>query len=92
MSESPEQKWDRVQKKLQDTVLSAYPNPNREGCPGSDAIHLLAIRASKLDLLEGDAQWEHVSHCSPCYAEYLEVRDAIRRAKPAAANEGSTHK
>ena len=92
MSESPEQKWDRVQKKLQDTVLSAYPNPNREGCPGSDAIHELAIRASKLDLLEDDAHWEHVSHCSPCYAEYLEARDAMRQAKADSTNKRSTQK
>jgi hypothetical protein len=92
MSESPEQKWDRVQKKLQDTVLSAYPNPNRQGCPGSDAIRELAIRASKLDLLEGDAQWEHVSHCSPCYAEYLEARDVIRRAKGDSLNDPSAQK
>jgi hypothetical protein len=85
MPESPEQKWNRVQKKLQDTVLSAYPNPNRQGCPGSDAIRDVATRASKLDLLEGNAQWEHVSHCSPCYAEYLEARDAIRREKAESA-------
>ena len=80
MAESPEQKWNRVQKKLQNAVLTSYPNPNREGCPGAQAILELAGRAAKLDLLDRDARWDHVSHCSPCYAEYLDARDAIRQA------------
>jgi hypothetical protein len=78
MSETPEQKWNRVQKKLQDSILKCYPNPNREGCPGEGAIVELAQRAADLAQLEGDERWEHVTHCSPCYKEYLDARDRLR--------------
>jgi hypothetical protein len=85
MPETPEQKWNRVQKKLQDSVLKSFPNPNREGCPGDAAIMELAERATDLAALNDDEHWEHVTHCSPCYKEYLEARDKIRqmRAKQA---------
>ena len=81
MPETPEQKWNRVQKKLQDSVLKCYPNPNREGCPGDAAIMELAKRATDVAALDGDDHWEHVTHCSPCYKEYLEARDKIRKLK-----------
>jgi hypothetical protein len=78
MSESPEQKWDRVQKKIQQAILTSYPNPKREGCPGSAGLTDLARRAAALDTLEGDPSWDHVTHCSPCYKEFLEARDQFR--------------
>ena len=81
MPESPEQRWNRVQKKLQDAILTSYPNPNREGCPGCEKVDDLARRAAKVGTLKGDAAWEHVTHCSPCYKEYLEARDRLRRSK-----------
>ena len=81
MPETPEQKWNRVQKKLQDSVLKSYPNPNREGCPGNDAIMELAQRAAEFAALDGDEHWEHVTHCSPCYKEYLDAREKVRQLK-----------
>ena len=81
MPETPEQKWNRVQKKLQDSVLKCYPNPNREGCRGQEAIMELAKRAADLAALDSDEYWEHVTHCSPCYKEYLEARDKVRQLK-----------
>jgi hypothetical protein len=81
MPETPEQKWNRVQKKLQDSVLKSYPNPNREGCPGDNAIMGLAKRAADFAALNGEDDWEHVTHCSPCYKEYLDARDKLRRTK-----------
>jgi hypothetical protein len=81
MSESPEQKWDRIQKKIQQAILTAYPNPNREGCPGSAGLMDLARRAAALATLEGDPGWEHVTHCSPCYKEFLEARDQSRNSE-----------
>lgn len=84
MPETPEQKWNRVQQKLQDSVLKSYPNPNREGCRGKQAILELAKRATDIDALDGDDHWEHVTHCSPCYKEYLEAREQLRlKAKQA---------
>ena len=88
MRETPEQKWNRVQKKLQDSILRCYPNPNREGCPGEDAIAKLAKRAADLTELDGDERWEHVTHCSPCYKEYLDARDMLRET-PSRGNENS---
>jgi hypothetical protein len=81
MREPPEQKWNRVQNKIQQTILTSYPNPNRNGCPGRASLFDLARRAAELGTLEGDEGWEHVTHCSPCYKEYLEVRDEIRKQK-----------
>ncbi len=81
MRERPEQKWNRVQNKIQQTILTSYPNPNREGCPGPAGLLDLAARAAELGTLEGDAVWEHVTHCSPCYKEYLEARDQLRRSQ-----------
>ena len=81
MPESPEQKWNRVQKKIQQAILTSYPNPNRDGCPGTPGLLDLARRAAEQGTLEGDAAWEHVTHCSPCYKEYLEARDRLRKPK-----------
>ena len=46
--------------------------------PGAAMLLDLARRAAELGTLEGDEQWEHVTHCSPCYKEYLEARDQLR--------------
>ena len=81
MPETPEQKWNRLQKKLQELILTSYPNPNREGCPGAKAIMELAKRAADFSELEGDKDWEHATHCSPCYKEYLDAREKVRQRK-----------
>lgn len=81
MQEAPEHKWNRVQKNIQQVILTAYPNPNREGCPGGEGLFDLARRAAELGTLEGDERWEHVTHCSPCYKEYLEARDQLRQPR-----------
>jgi hypothetical protein len=78
MGEVPEQKWNRVQKKLQQAILTSYPNPNREGCPGEEVLEDLARRAAEQGTLEGDEHWEHVTHCSPCYREFLDAREQLR--------------
>lgn len=39
----------------------------------------LARRAVEQGTLEGEEQWEHVTHCSPCYKEYLEARGQLRK-------------
>lgn len=87
MPETPEQKWNRVQQKLQDSVLKCFPNPTRDGCRGEAAIMELAKRAADFSALDGDDHWEHVTHCSPCYKEYLEARDKLRQLKAKQAGE-----
>jgi len=92
MPETPEQKWNRVQKKLQNSILKCYPNLNRRGCPGAEALLELAKRAASFSKLEGDPEWEHTTHCSPCYKEFLEVRDRLRvvESKKAGKKNSST--
>lgn len=66
--ESPEQRYRELQRAAQDAILRDYPNPARNGCPGSEVVRALA--ANRLDR-PGDEVWEHVTHCSPCYGEYV---------------------
>jgi hypothetical protein len=82
------EKWDRLQGKIQDGILNGYPNPERQGCPGSEAMIGLAMRSARLDnSIEDDPQWKHVTHCSPCYGQYLELFQNVRLRKPAVAAE-----
>jgi hypothetical protein len=71
--ESPEAKYDRLKRKLQDSILSQYPNPERKGCPGSAVLQGVATRYSD-ESVEGDENWHHVTHCSECYREFLDFR------------------
>jgi hypothetical protein len=74
MAESPEQKYERIQKQLQESILRDYPNPNREGCPGDAAVRQVAWRTE----LQKDDLWQHITHCSPCYADFLRYKSEIR--------------
>ena len=81
----PDNQWEPnsedVKRVLQEAVLRNYPNPDRVGCPGANAVRELARVARPFE----DAHWEHVSHCSPCYLEFLEYRavalDARKRRR-----------
>ena len=68
--DSPEQRSERIREILQEAVLRDYPNPERNGCPGAEVLNRLAVRRRPIR----DADWEHVTHCSPCYREFLEFR------------------
>lgn len=59
---------------IEELLLRAYPNPERKGCPGSDIIRALANKALPHD----DPAWQHIWKCSPCFAEFKELRDARR--------------
>jgi hypothetical protein len=71
--ESPKAKYDRLKRQLQDSILSDYPNPERTGCPGDATIRSLAERASD-EKVEKDTHWHHLTHCSECYREFLDLR------------------
>ena len=86
--ETPEEKWKRVQDQIQDGILNAYPNAERSGCPDGAGILALAQRSVRFDdTIEDDPQWQHVTHCSPCYAQYLETFKNVRLRKPPASAE-----
>jgi hypothetical protein len=57
---------------IEELLLRAYPNPERKGCPGAETIRALANK----ELAHGHPAWEHVWKCSPCFAEFRELRDA----------------
>ena len=77
--ESPEAKYDRLKRKLQDSILSQYPNPERKGCPGSPVLEGVASRFSD-ESVESDPNWEHITHCSECYREFLDFRRKLKSA------------
>ncbi len=70
MSERPEETSNEIQDLLQQSVLKSYPNPERKGCPGDQVVREVAARRGPIQ----DAPWEHISHCSPCFQEFLEFR------------------
>jgi hypothetical protein len=81
MDESPEQKYSRLQSEIQGAILSNYPNPERQGCPGEATIQGFAKNPDSItveDETDELSAWYHVTHCSPCYASFLQMRDAER--------------
>jgi hypothetical protein len=76
--ESPHAHFDRLKKQLQDSILRDYPNPERRGCPGNAALQALARRPLD-DSIEADPNWQHVTHCSECYREFLDFRAGLKR-------------
>jgi hypothetical protein len=75
LSDSDYQEFHRL---VQEMALRAYPNPERIGCPGREALEEVAsLRlSSRHELFQ-----EHISHCSPCLAELLEIRRRKHREK-----------
>src|SRR5689334_20698224 len=57
---------------IEQLLLTAYPNPTRKRCPGRSVLESLANQ--QLD--QSDPNWYHIWHCSPCFAEFKELRDA----------------
>jgi hypothetical protein len=76
--EPPNSQFDRLKRQLQDSILNDYPNPKRKGCPGDGVLKALAIRPLD-DSLEGNPHWNHITHCSECYREFLRLRAERRR-------------
>jgi hypothetical protein len=77
--ESSDSQYERLKRQLQQTILTEYPNPDRKGCPGEAVLRGLAARY--LDqTVQDDSNWQHVTHCSPCYREFLDIRTEMKRA------------
>lgn len=80
--EAPGKKWSRLQAQIQEGIAKGYPNPERKGCLSQDVIVELARRSAQFDdTIEEDPEWQHVTHCSPCYTQYLEAFQFQRRQK-----------
>jgi len=77
MPETPEELSNEIQDLLQQAVLKSYPNPERKGCPGEQVVREVAARLRPVQ----DEPWEHISHCSPCFREFLEFRQVAMTAR-----------
>jgi hypothetical protein len=78
--ESPKAKYERLQRRLQQEILTKYPNPERKGCPGDPALRSLVARPLT-ESVDSDPVWQHVTHCSECYREFLEFQSAVSRQR-----------
>lgn len=78
--ESPQFKYERLQRRLQEEILNKYPNPERKGCPGQTVLKSLAARPLD-EPIEIDPNWQHVTHCSECYREFLHFQTVKARQK-----------
>jgi hypothetical protein len=79
--ESADARFERLKKQLQDSILNDFPNPDRKGCPGNAVLKEFAVRPLD-DNFEADPNWQHMTHCSECYREFLAYRaESKRRAK-----------
>ncbi|MGC2656380.1 MAG: hypothetical protein WA324_00275 [Bryobacteraceae bacterium] len=74
--DSPKAKYERLQRRFQEEILSKYPNPERKGCPGDAVLQSLAARPMT-EPIEADPAWQHVTHCSECYRAFLGLQTAI---------------
>jgi hypothetical protein len=72
--ETPREKYERLQSVIQSEILTAYPNPTRKDCPGDAVVKQVAERKE----LTTDEPWEHITHCSPCYTEFLAYKESFR--------------
>ena len=56
---------------------TAFPNPNRVGCPGKEMLRAIAFRTMERSKAK---EWDsHLMQCSPCFVEYVAIRDQARR-------------
>src|SRR5260370_1026945 len=75
--ESADQIFEELQDIVQQAILREFPNPERKGCAGPKMLRALAERPRPTR----DAAWEHVTHCSPCYREFLDLRGRVKEVR-----------
>jgi hypothetical protein len=73
--DSADQIFEQFQDIVQQAILREFPNPERKGCPGTQILRELASRPRPIR----DAAWEHVTHCSPCFREFLDLRTEAKQ-------------
>jgi hypothetical protein len=73
--DSSDQIFEQFQDIVQQAILREFPNPERKGCPGTEVLRELANRSHPVR----DAHWEHVTHCSPCFREFLDLRAEVKQ-------------
>src|SRR3982750_3253853 len=61
---------EQIKNLLQEALLRNYPNPERRGCSDQQVLNAVPART----LPHEAPAWEHITHCSPCYQEFLAYR------------------
>jgi hypothetical protein len=56
----------RALRELGGAFSSQYPNPERKGCPGTQALKDFAYQRPMPNFTE---VLDHIGHCSPCFTE-----------------------
>ena len=79
---------DQASDPFENAYLTAYPNPERVGCPDKEVLRGLATK----ELPIGHPARLHIAQCSPCFQEFRQLertakkqRSRIRRAVLVAA-------
>jgi len=70
---------ERLLRAARDYVASAFPNPERVGCPGRQRLNVLARQTTAPD--ENDL--DHLMTCSDCFLEYQAIRKAWKQMRAA---------
>ena len=71
-----EREEERILEMLGRGLLGEFPNPAREGCPPSDVLKRIA--SHEVPLSEAEKWLDHLSSCSPCYHDYLDLQAGHR--------------
>jgi hypothetical protein len=70
---------EKLIRAARDYVSSAYPNPDRVGCPGRESLEAFARQISALD----ENALDHLMTCSACFIEYHAVLKAWKQKRTA---------
>jgi hypothetical protein len=72
-SESDEERFLNV---LGRGLREEFPNPTRSGCPPSHVLKRIVDH--EMPLSEAENWLDHLTSCSPCYADFCEFQAAHR--------------
>ena len=74
---------ERDEKRILDALgrglLKEFPNPDRNGCPGSDLLRKIA--SHEMPLPEAEKWLDHLTSCSPCYGDFNQFQSAYQRRR-----------
>jgi hypothetical protein len=60
-------------------LQNEFPNPERIGCPGREILSRIA--AHKMSLSQAEPHLNHLTSCSPCYTDFLQLQGAYRQRR-----------
>src|SRR5690242_16469875 len=60
-------------------LLKEFPNPDRNGCPGSDVLRRIA--SHEMSLPQAEKWLDHLTSCSPCYGDFSQFQAAHQRRR-----------